>query len=80
MTTIGLGTQIHDIRGKRLGEVRAVNSCCIQSTEGANIQRDAILNVQEFGVELICDADQISRYACKLHTRSNGTTRSGGAD
>ncbi len=67
MTSISLGTPIRDVRGRTLGAVRAVNNCCIQSTDGASIRRDAILDVQQFAIELICDGDQLSRYSCGMH-------------
>ena len=64
------GTPVKDVRGRRLGHVSAVLSCCIQvSEQQLAVTREAVFLVGEFGVELICDADQLGRYACPLHTR-----------
>ena len=70
MHPIQQGTSVKDIRGRQVGVVATVRSCCIELKEGGRaLQPEAVLAVGDFGVELICDADQLGRFACPIHSR-----------
>ncbi len=61
------GLPVRDIRGRRVGTLSAQYSCCIRLHDGRAIRRDALLSVDQLGAELICDGDQLARFACPLH-------------
>jgi hypothetical protein len=66
------GFAVKDIRGRSLGQIAAVRGCCLQLSDGrGSFKPDAVLSVGQFGVELICDAEQLSRYACQMHTAAH---------
>ena len=59
---------VRDVRGRGVGAVAALNDCCIQVRgTGLAIQREGILGADQFGFELVCDYDQVQRYACPIH-------------
>lgn len=61
------GTRVLDVRGRTLGAVRNVRHCCIEIDGPVSIERSSIFNVTDSGIELVCDADQLDRYFCRLH-------------
>jgi hypothetical protein len=63
-----LGLLVIDVRGRRLGTVAAINHCCIQLDTGYCVAAPGIFAVTTSEVEIVCDADQLQRYACPLHT------------
>lgn len=67
MSQILSGMRVHDVRGRTLGAVVAVFPCCIEIVGGRHIQRNAIFNITESGAELVCDGNQVDRYACLVH-------------
>ena len=73
MEMLQLGTLVKDIRGRSLGEVGAVRSCCVQlrGADVTSIKREAFLSLGDCDVELICDADQLGRYRCPGHSPVN---------
>lgn len=68
MSPIEVGIPVTDVRGRRVGVVAAVNSCCIGLNDGGLVvKRDAVFTVGANAVELICDANQVTRYGCAAH-------------
>lgn len=67
MTRIEPGTRVHDVRGRLLGAVVSVYSCCIQLDGQRYIQHSSVFNVTDGGIELVCDANQMDRYGCLIH-------------
>lgn len=61
------GTRVLDVRGRALGSVLNVRHCCIEIEGAVSIERSSIFNVTDSGIELVCDADQLDRYFCRLH-------------
>ena len=62
-----IGVLVVDVRGRHLGRVVAINHCCIQTDKPQVISSAGIFAITESEVELICDSEQISRYACPIH-------------
>lgn len=67
MIRIEPGTRVHDVRGRLLGTVGNVYSCCIQLDGHRYIQHSSVFNVTDGGIELVCDANQVVRYSCRIH-------------
>ena len=67
MAQIAPGTRVFDVRGRSLGAVSGVYHCCIALPGDRHIQHGAIFNITDGGAELLCDEDQLSRYACLIH-------------
>ena len=67
MEKIRTDQEIQDVRGRLLGRVKVVHPCCIEADTGIAVQPEAIFGITAFAVELVCDADQLTRYACGMH-------------
>jgi hypothetical protein len=68
MHTLELGLPVTDVRGRSLGAIVGLLGCCFRVSGAAEpVQRDAVLSISQFGVELICSNDQLPLYACPEH-------------
>ena len=68
MEKVRTDQKIQDVRGRVLGHVKVVHPCCIEADTGLAIQPAGIFSITAFAVELVCDGDQLGRYACGMHS------------
>ncbi|MGE0600044.1 MAG: hypothetical protein AB7J35_09750 [Dehalococcoidia bacterium] len=66
MRDLQLGDRVIDVRGRHVGNISDIQPCCI-AVGAIRIVPDAVLQINDSSVELICDADQLARYACSVH-------------
>lgn len=71
METPRVGLIVKDVRGARLGTVVFVNHCCLLLDTQHAVAAAGIFDVTSMEVELVCDANQIERYSCPIHSFMN---------
>jgi hypothetical protein len=66
---LSTGIIVRDIRGRRVGKVASLNSCCYEviNGENRNLVAASIFNVAIGEVTLICDIGELARYRCQSH-------------
>jgi hypothetical protein len=72
MERVVIEMAVRDIRGRSLGKVLGVRSDCFQVSaptgERWHLTPGSIFSVTiPDGVSLVCDFDQVWRYACPIH-------------
>jgi len=75
MNQIRIGMSVLSVRDQHLGTLMAVNPCCLvierpHAPGHLAVQPTAVYDVQFQRVVLICDENQLSRYACGMHTET----------
>ncbi|MGE0599643.1 MAG: hypothetical protein AB7J35_05615 [Dehalococcoidia bacterium] len=74
MRHIQPGKPVFDVRGRRIGEIRDIRHCCF-NVDLFCVRPEAIFQAGDSSVELICDLDQLNRYACAVHTAGAAAAR-----
>jgi hypothetical protein len=83
MNQFRIGMSVLSVRDQHIGTLMAVNPCCLlidrrDALGHLAVKPGAVYDVQFQRVVLICDQDQVHRYACGMHSsrqveRSTGT-------
>ena len=74
---VRVGMLVRDIRGRTVGHIRTVFSCCFEvqgESFHANLNAESVYNVDTGVVSLICDMTESDRYACLIHRVRAGRT------
>jgi hypothetical protein len=73
MNQFRIGMSVLSVRDQHIGTLMAVNACCLlidrrDALGHLAVKPGAVYDVQFQRVVLICDQDQVHRYACGMHS------------
>jgi hypothetical protein len=66
MYTLEPGMPVQDSRGRSLGTIAHLRSCCLEPSAGPILQMDALIAVDQWGA-LVCDVDHRRLFRCPTH-------------
>ena len=71
MQRLTIGMRVCDVRNRLVGVISRINACCFEvdrrPTLSLFLVSGAVYNVEAGEVDLICDTNELGRYACGLH-------------
>jgi hypothetical protein len=80
MQRLTQGFAVFGVDDRRLGQVRQINECCFEvappkTGESLCLVPDAIFNVAEARVTLVCSNEEVARYLCERHRPTHQSWR-----